>query len=129
MINTYHGIAINFGIASGITTAVGVFQTNDHGVISDNEIIRDGTGAEIEKTFYAFKQTATFEYVASQAGAPVGNSTVTYPLVGAMVTITDSIYPNIADTHWLVDDIAIRRSNVTAVRVTLKLTNYPSITV
>lgn len=128
MINTYHGVGVNFGIATGITNVVGLFQTNDHGVTSDNEIIRDGTGAEIEKTFYAFKMTGTFEYVASGAG-PSGNVSVVYPAVGAMVTVTDTNYSNVNGTNWLVDSIDIKRSNVAAVRVTLKMTLYPSITV
>ena len=129
MINTYHGVGINFGIASGITSAVGAFQTNDHGVTSDNEVIRDGTGAEVEKTFYAFKSTATFEYVATAAGGPSGNAAVSYPSVGAMVTVSDTNYGNIAGTNWLIDSVDIKRSNVAAVRVTLKMTQYPSITV
>lgn len=128
MINTYHGVGVNFGIASGVTNVTGLFQTNDHGLTSDNEIIRDGTGAEVEKTFYAFKMTGTFEYVATGAG-PSGTVTVTYPAVGQMVSVTDSLYPAVAGTIWLVDSVDVKRSNVAAVRVTLKMTLYPSITV
>ena len=127
MINTYHGVGVNFGIATGITSVTGMFQTNDHGLTADTEIIRDGTGAEIEKTFYAFKSTATFEYVATGTG-PSGTVAVTAPSVGQMVTVTDTNYAVIAATNWIVDSVDIKRSNVAAVRVTLKLTLYPSIT-
>ena len=128
MINTYHGVGVNFGIATGITSVTGMFQTNDHGITSDNEIIRDGTGAEVQKTFYAFKMTGTFEYVATGTG-PSGTSLVTHPGVGAMVSVLDANYPAINATNWLVDSVDIKRSNVAAVRVTLKMTQYPSITV
>ena len=128
MTNTYRGIAVNFGLASGITSITGQFQTNDHGYEADNEIIRDGTGAEVEKTFYAFKMTATFEYVASAAGGPSGGATVTVPTIGALATVTDAAYPAIAATNWIVDGVDVKRSNVTAVRVTVKMTLYPSIT-
>ena len=127
MINTYHGVAVNFGLASSIGTLTGQFQTNDHGYEADNEIIRDGTGAEVEKTYYAFKMTGTFEYVASQAGGPTGASAVTVPVIGQMLTVSDSNYGAIAATNWLVDSVDVKRSNVAAVRVTLKLTLYPSI--
>jgi hypothetical protein len=127
MQNTYHGVAVNFGLAAGITSIVGQFQTNDHGYTSDTEVIRDGTGAEVEKTFYAFKQTATFDYVASAAGGPSGTATVTVNAVGAIATVTDANYPAIAGTNWLVDSVDVKRSNVAAVRVTVKMTQYPSI--
>jgi hypothetical protein len=127
MINTYHGVGVNFGIASGISYVTGMFQTNDHALTADTEIIRDGTGAEVEKTFYAFKSTATFEYVATGAGSS-GTATVTYPAIGVMVAIADTNYPNINATNWIVDSVDMKRSNVAAVRVTLKMTYYPSIT-
>jgi hypothetical protein len=128
MINTYHGVGINFGIAPTVTYVTGLFQTNDHGLTADTEIIRDGTGAEVEKTFYAFKSTGTFEYVASGTG-PSGTVAVTYPAVGAMVSVSDSNYSNLNATNWIVDSVDVKRSNVAAVRVTLKMTLYPSITV
>ena len=128
MINTYHGVAVNFGLASTVGSATGQFQTNDHGYESDSEIIRDGTGAEVEKTYYAFKMTGTFEYVASGAGGPSGTATVVVPTVGQMVSVADTNYSAIAATNWLIDSVDVKRSNVAAVRVTLKLTLYPSIT-
>jgi hypothetical protein len=128
MINTYRGVNINFGIGSTVTSVTGLFQTNDHALESDNEIIRDGTGAESEKTYYAFKQTATFEYVATQSGAANGAATVSPPLVGALITVTDTNYPLIAESSWLLDNVDIKRSNTAALRVTLKLTFYPQIT-
>ena|ERR1035437_3352882 len=127
--NVYHGVNINFGIGSTITSVTGLFQTNDHGIESDNEIIRDGNGNEIEKTFYGFKQTATFDYVATQAGSPTGTATVTYPTIGTMVTVADTNYTNIAGTNWLIDNVDSKRSNTAAVRVTIKMTAYPQITV
>jgi hypothetical protein len=123
--NKYHGIAVSFGVASQIGSVVGVFQTRDHGLESDNEIIRNGTGDEVEKTFYGTgRETCTFEYVASQTGGPAGNATVTYPTIGDAFTVTDTNYPAIAGTSWLCDGVDIKGSNTTAVRVTVKATRY-----
>ena len=129
MTNTYHGVSVNFGMpGTSVGSATGQFQTNDHGLTSDNEIIRDGTGAEITKTYYAFKSTATFEYVATGAGGPSGAAGVVYPAVGQMVTVTDTNYTNLASTYWLIESVDVKRSNTTSARVSLKLTLYPSIT-
>ena len=126
--NVYHGVSVNFGIGSTVTSATGLFQTNDHGTESDNEIIRDGNGNEIEKTFYGFRQTATFDYVAGGTGGPSGTAAVVYPTIGTMVTVADTNYTNIAATNWLVDNVNVKRSNTGAARVSLKMTQYVQIT-
>lgn len=127
--NKYHGVAVNFGVGSAIGSVVGIFQTRDHGLEADNEIIRNGTGDEVEKTFYATgRETCTFEYVASAAGTASGNATITYPTVGDVFTVTDSGYSLIAGTSWLCDTVDIRGSNTTAARVTVKATRYALIT-
>ena len=127
--NKYHGVAVNFGVASAIGTVTGLFQTRDHSHEADNEVIRNGTGDEVVKTFYATgRETCTFEYVASAAGGAVGNATVTYPTVGDMFTVTDTNYPAIAGTTWLCDGVDVKGSNTTAARVTVKATKYPLIT-
>lgn len=128
MANKYHGISVNFGLGPTITSVVGSFQTNDHGLEMDNEVIRSGDGTSVEKTFYDYKETATFEYVATAVGGPSGTGTVTTPGVGDLVSVSDSQYPAINHTNWLVDTVDIKRSNTAAVRVTLKMTQYPSIT-
>lgn len=127
--NKYHGVAVNFGVGSAIGSVTGVFQTRDHALEADNEMIRNGTGDTVEKTFYdTGRETCTFEYVASQAGAASGAATVTYPTVGDAFTVTDATYTQIVGTSWLCDSVDIRGSNTTAVRVTVRATRYALIT-
>ena len=124
----YHGIAVNFRVASAIGSVVGVFQSRDHSYEADNEMIKSGLGDTVEKTFYDLRETATFEYVASAAGGPTGAAAVTVPTVGDTMTVTDSVYAAIAGTTWLVDNVDVKGSNTTATRVTVKVARYPAIT-
>ncbi len=123
----YHGIAVNFGVSSSVASATGLFQTVDHNVNVENELIRDGSGEYVEKTYFGTNEEATFEYVATAAGGPAGNAAVTFPTPGINVTVTDTSYTNIAGTSWLVDGVTVKGSNTTAKRVTLKLTRYPNV--
>ncbi len=129
MANTtrYHGVGVNFGINTGVSTVTGLFQTRDQSFVSEAETIKNGIGDTYEKTFYDLHQTATFEFVATGAG-PSGTVPVIIPSVGDIITVTDTIYTQIAGTNWMVDGIDSKGSNTAAVRVTLKLTEYPNIT-
>ena len=127
--NKYHGLRVNFGVASTIGSVVGIFQSRDHGLEADNELIRNGTGDHVTKVFYdTGRETCTFEYVASQAGAADGSATVTHPTVGDVFTVADANYAPIVGTSWLADSVDIRGSNTTAARVSVKATRYALIT-
>lgn len=122
----YRGVGVNFGVSSSLAAVTGAFQTRDHGYRADNELIRNGSGDAVEKTFYNANEEASFEYVAT--GASGGAVTVTVPAVGDLMTITDPTYTAIAATNWIVDSVDVKGSNTTATRVTVKLNKYGAIT-
>jgi hypothetical protein len=122
----YHGIGVNFGLSSSLTDISGAFQTRDHSYQSGNEIINNGQGDPIEKTYHGQYETATFEYVATGTG-PGGAVTVTLPSQGLTLTVTDTLYGQIAGSSWLVEKVSTKGSNTTAVRVTCDLVRYPLI--
>jgi len=124
---TYHGVGVNFGVSSSFSGVTGAFQTRDHSIQSGNEIIANGIGDPVNKTYYGQYETATFEYVATGAG-PSGTVAVTYPTQGSTLTITDTVYTQISGSSWLVDKVSTKGSNTTSVRVTCELTRYPLIT-
>jgi hypothetical protein len=123
----YHGVGVNFGISSSLAAVTGAFQTRDHNYESGAEIIANGSGDTVEKTWYDVRQTATFEYVSTGAG-PGGSVAVTMPTIGSILVVSDTGYTQIANSYWLVDKVSTKGSNTSAVRVTVNLTYYPLIT-
>ncbi len=121
----YNGVGIQFGVTSSMSTVTGVLQTRDHGYESDKEIVRNGIGDTVSATYYDLRETATFDFVTT--GASGGVVTATFPAVGDKVTVVDTIYTQIANTNWLVDNVDTKGSNTTALRVSLKMTRYPAI--
>ena len=126
MINTYHGVGINWGTYSTVQGAVGAFQSRDHGIRADSELVKDGGDTTVSKVYWDFREEATFTYVATQGGYNFGNAYVSYPNIASWVYVTDTVYPAISG-YWLVDDVSIIGSNTSATRVTLKLSRYPNI--
>ena len=122
----YRGVGINFGISSSLASITGAMQTRDHSYKSETEMIKNGGGDTVAKVYFDFSEEATFTYVAT--GASGGAVTVTTGSIGALMTVTDSTYPAIAGTSWLVDDVSTAGSNTGAVKVTMKLSRYPNIT-
>jgi hypothetical protein len=116
----YHGIGVNFGLSSSLANISGAFQTRDHTYQSGNEIISDGLGGLVEKTYYGQYETATFEYVATGTGVS-GTVAVTLPSQGATLTVTDTQYTQISGSSWLVEKVSTKGSNTTAIRVTVDL--------
>jgi len=123
----FHGIAVNFGVSSSLASVTGLFQTRDHNYRVSDELIMDGLGTYQTKNYYAFVEEANFEYVATGNGTASGTATVLMPSASAQLTVTDTQYTQIAGTTWLVDDVSTKGSNTTSVRVTCKLSRYPSI--
>lgn len=125
MINTYHGVGINWGVYSTVQNAVGSFQSRDHGFKSESEVIRDGGDTTVSKVYWDFREEASFTFVATN-GRNVGNAYVAHPNVSDWVYVTDNVYPAISG-YWLVDDVFVAGSNTSATRVTLKLSRYPQL--
>lgn len=125
---TFHGVRVNFGIASALTGITGLFQTRNNSYEGSNESIMNGSGDFVEDTTYGLFQTGEFEYVATEAGAASGTGAVTVPAVGDYLVVTDASYAAIAGTNWIVRKVDVRGSNTTAARVTLTLWRATGIT-
>jgi hypothetical protein len=122
----FHGVGVNFGVNSALGAITGVFQTRDHNNPASNESIMDGLGNFVQDSTYGLHETATFEYVAT--GASGATVTVTVPTVGELLTVTDTVYPAIAGTNWIVRSFDVKGSNTTATRVTVNLWRAAAIT-
>lgn len=121
----HHGVGINWGVNSTISSARGLFQSRDHSIECERDNIRDGGDTTVSAVFYDLRERATFSYVAaSPAISFLGNTAVLYPQLGQWVTVTDPTYSNIVGL-WLVDNVLIASSNTSAARVTLQLSRYP----
>ena len=123
---TYRGIGVNFGISSSLANITGAMQTRDHQYRSETEMVRNSYGDTVAKIYYDASEEATFSWIAT--GTSGGSITVTLPTIGALLTVTDAGYTQIAGTTWLVDDVSTAGSNTGAVKVTAKLSKYPNIT-
>ena len=128
MANIYKGVGVHWGVVSSGATAFGTMklQTRDHTLRSEMETVRNADGVTEAKVYYDPTQEATFEYIPS--GASGGAITPTLPAIGDVVTVTDSVYTQVAATNWLVDDVSTRSSNTGVMRVTVRMSRYPSIT-
>lgn len=121
----FHGVGINFGVGSTVIGVNGAFQTRDHSIIAESELIKDGGETTVSKVYWDMQEHATFTYVAFQPGYwPFGNATVSMPDIASFVTVYDTTYAQIVGS-WLVDEITVTSSNTTATKVTLHLSRYP----
>lgn len=123
----FHGIGVNFGVSSSLSAITGAFQTRDQNFQGSNESIMDGGGNFVQDSTYGLFETATFEYVATGAG-PNSNVAVTLPTVGELLTVTDTVYTQIAGTAWIVRGYDVKGSNTSATRVTVNLWRASAIT-
>ena len=121
-----HMVGVNFAISSSLAAMTGAMQTRDHEYKTEVESIRDGSGTTVSRVYYDASEEATFEYVATGTNGVV-NATVTVPTNGALMTVTDASYSAIAGSTWIVENVATKVSNTSAVRVTVKLSRWPGI--
>lgn len=128
MANIYKGVGCHWGVSSSGAVAFGTMklQTRDHSLKREMESVRDATGVTVAKIYYDPTQEATFEYIPSAASG--GTVTPTLPAIGDIVTVTDSVYTQVAATNWLVEDVSTKSSNTGVMRVTVRMVNYPEIT-
>jgi len=126
--NIYKGVGCHWGVGS--TTAVVAFgtfklQTRDYTRKSEMETIRDYEGTTVSKIYYDPTEEATFEYVVTAASGGVAAPTL--PAIGDVITVVDTV-SGVGGTSWLCDDVSTKSSNTSCMRVTVKMTKYPSIT-
>ena len=128
MANIYKGVGVHWGVTSTGATAFGTMrlQTRDHTRKTESELVKDADGVTVSKVFYDPTAEATFEYVATAASG--GAAAPTLPACGDVITVTDAVYTQIAGTNWLCDEVSTKSSNTSAMRVTVKCTQYPAIT-
>jgi hypothetical protein len=128
MANVYTGVGIHWGVGSSGITSFGTFklQTTDHTKKSKVEEITDGDGNTVGKVYYDLMEEGTFEYIPT--GVSSGSITPTLPNVGDKFTVTDTVYTQLAATNWLVDEVNIKRSNTSAMKVSVKCSKYAAIT-
>lgn len=123
------GVGVHWGVSTTGVTGAGTFklQSTDHNQGSDSDIVHDASGFAVNKTYYNFNESATLDVVVTGSA----NSASVAPTLAKpsdIITITDSVYTQLAGTDWLVDSVSIKRSNTSAMRVTYSLTRYPLIT-
>ena len=123
----FHGVGIQFGISSSLAGVTGQFQTRDHSFNSDMEEVVSSYGEIVATAQFKFVEEASFEYVATGAG-PSGIVTVSLPSVGDLITVTDAVYTQIAQTNWIITKVVDKASNTGALKVTIDLKRYAGIT-
>lgn len=125
----HRGVKVHWAVGSTGCTGMGTFklQSTDHNLAADSEIVQDSTGFAVNKTYYNFTEQATLEIVNTSTGTG-GDLTPTIPAVSDMLTISDTVYTQIAGSTWIVDSVSTKRSNTAALRTTVALTRYPLIT-
>ena len=128
MANIYKNVGVHWGTSSTTTSIVsGQLQTRDHTKKADMEEIKNGDGNVVGKVYYNQTDDATFEWIPTSATVN-GTLTVTLPAIGDKITVSDSIYADIAKTNWLVEEVSTKSSNTSCLKATAKLTAYPNIT-
>lgn len=127
----YHGVKVHWGTTStGVTTVIGTFalQGRDHNLGSDADVIQNGNGFALGKTYFNHNEAGTFDYIPYTAATPAGDLTPTIPAVGTMIVVTDTVYTAISGSQWMVDSISTKSSNTAAMRVSLGISRYGGIT-
>ena len=134
MPNIYKGVGCHWGVGSTTYTLTnGRLQSRDHSRRSEMETIKDAEGVTIGKYFYDQNESATFEAVIT-GSAGSGVAVPILPAVGDAVTLTDTNYIAISGSTtglnvWLVQDVATKSSNTSAMRITFELVRHAGMTV
>ncbi len=125
---TYRGVGCHWGASSTTSTIIsGQVQTRDHDKLAEMEAIKNGDGTTVGKVFYDHNSKCTFTFIPTQASL-TGTLNPSYPAVGTLVTLTDSVYTDIAGTNWICEKVSTKSANNGALKIDLELSQYPSIT-
>ena len=131
------GVAVNFGFTGtdGIaesTTLTGKMQLQsvDYEETSDEEQVRDATGALTNRSFYNPGYRATLEYIPSGSSLANAITATALPTIGSVISITACPnMPGLIKTNWVVmPGGKITGSNTNAKRITLNLESHAGIT-
>lgn len=132
MSNVSNGVSVAFGISSTSFSGSGIgtfkLQSRNHSKKAKKEDVADATGATVQRTYYDPSEEATLEYIQFAANNAALTAALVTPAIGAIVTITDTSYTEIAGTNWMVDDVSSAGSNTSATKITLKLERFAGIT-
>jgi hypothetical protein len=129
MANVYHGVGVHWGTSSTTSTTLGTLklQSRDHEKKSEMEAVKDGDGITVGKIYYDQMDEATFEYIPTSSTVN-GTLTPTLPAIGDLISISDTTYTAIAGATWICESVSTKSSNTSALRATVKLVKYQSIT-
>lgn len=127
MANNYNGVGILFGNGHVTGSIVGMgslthIQSLDYNTDSDEDIVRDSSGATAQVTKYDHRAKATLEFV-PVSGTNVGTLGLTAVTAGVTLALTDSLFTN-AGVTWLVDACNVVSSNTKAVMARINLSRY-----
>jgi hypothetical protein len=133
---TQLGAAVNFGfagtdgIASSLLTGKMFLQSSDYSKSADEEQVRDGEGALVNRTFYNPGEKASLEYVPKGSTKANAISNTTIPDVGTLVVITAcENLPALVKTNWVVvGEPKITKGSNNAAKITLALEAHAGIT-
>jgi hypothetical protein len=128
MANKFNGVGVLFGLSGVSGFASGTFYTQslDQSSTSDMEELRNSDGGVAGVSLYNFTSEATIEYIPVSTVAINGTLTPNIYATGDKLTIGDSNDTALAGSNWLVTNVDKKRSNTTALRVTLKLKRWDS---
>lgn len=122
---TYYGLDIAWGLGATAVTIPnvnGIYQSIDHELKLDENELRDQRGNVVAWVGYNPTETATLEYIATDALVASGSAAVTYPDRGTKVSIAAD--GAISGSGWIVQSDVIKRTNTDAMKVTLKCIRY-----
>lgn len=130
----YHGINLNWGL--GLTTVVitgatGLYQSVDTELSTELQVARDQRGNVQGNVWFNPNDTATVEYVVTDAGSPPsGSAAYTYPTQGGMISVTAGTASDpFTGSNWQVESVTFKESNTDAAKISLKLHRWPGVTV
>lgn len=133
MANTFLGVSIKFGAAdtttlTGFASGTFILQDEDHEKDASVDDVNDGDGITVQRTIYNPKEKATFAFVykgSNNAAVTSALSSATwFPAIGAIGTVTNTVEVAIAGTNWIIAKVSKKRSNTSAMRVTLELERF-----
>jgi hypothetical protein len=132
-LQNYQGLAISWGLGTTTITVggvnVGLGQSSDVTMKTEIAVAKDQRGTTVQRTNFDPTDTGTMEFVFAIAGSyDTGTASITYPTQGTMVVVVagDASDP-LSGSNWIIDEVAVRATNVDAKKVSMKVTRYAGI--
>lgn len=129
---TYKGsVGIRWGTMGAGSTSFGtsaLMQSYDVEIKGDEYEVKNGSGDIVAWYGHNNTREATFTYYVGAASAGSGSAVVA-PAFGEMITVTQTTpTSNATSSYWIVKSVTENATNSDAVKITVKATEYPSIT-